>query len=275
MPDLQFVKAQGAGNDFVILDEGIAEVKQLSTLIPQLCDRHFGIGADGVLLLRSLGPGRGRVIFYNVDGRRAEMCGNGLRCAAHYLSYSYDRETEILMQTDMGERRCELLRSPALTKQQLRVEMGQIQVKPDEVKHALLHNGIETDGKQVIAMAASAGNPHLVLLAQGNQDILQREGPALSRHPAFANGCNVEWVQPLGDHQYEVEVFERGVGRTLACGSGACAVAAVMLAQGLEPQGQKMTIKMPGADLGVEWDPAGQALLSGPSQWVFSGIWPY
>lgn len=285
MPNLQFVKAQGAGNDFVILDEAGVEVKQLPTLIPKLCDRHFGIGADGVLLVSFLGiedkVARGRVVFYNVDASRAEMCGNGLRCAAlyledknldaHHLGENNEAPKLLLMQTDVGVRRCEFLHKSKTGPKQLRVEMGHIEVHPSEVDNALLSKGIKTNALQAVAVAASAGNPHLVVLAAADEDILRLEGPDLSRHSAFANGCNVEWVQALGDHRYRVEVFERGVGRTLACGSGACAVAAVLIAQGLEKPDQKITIEMPGGRLDIEWDPTGQALLSGPAQLVFSG----
>lgn len=273
MTDLPFVKAQGAGNDFIILDEGSTQVNKLSALVPQLCDRHFGIGADGVLWISHSGPNRGRVVFYNSDGSRAEICGNGLRCAAHYLAWRYDGSDEQIVETDLGPRRCVRVSDKNSPGQSWQVEMELIVVSPDNVDNKQLSGGVKIGAQTVTALAASAGNPHLVLRQSGDAATLASHGPTLSKHPAFAHGCNVEWVSPKSDHVYQVEVFERGVGRTLACGSGACAVAASLIAWGDESAKQSIAIDMPGGRLHVKLDKQGRALLSGPSQMVFSGTW--
>ncbi|MFH1811722.1 MAG: diaminopimelate epimerase [Pseudomonadota bacterium] len=269
--ELRFVKMHGARNDFVILDEGERTVKDPAAIARHLCALHEGIGADGLILVRSNPPDGGRVVFLNADGSRAEMCGNGLRCAAHYLVWQHGLPTSLRLETDMGMRRCVIHGGGQGRRADVEVEMGTVQSEGvaggETWQGHLMHLGTS----QVPAFALSLGNPHLVLLRHGLPDEVETLGATLSGHPSFIEGTNVEWVQRIDGDRCEVEVYERGVGRTLACGSGACAAVGALILAGQVEAGRSIEVRMPGGLLQVTIDDRWQAWLRGPSEVVFEG----
>lgn len=276
MGELSFVKLQGTGNDFVILDERSGESKEWAApgaeppgveVVRALCDRHTGVGADGVVLLDARDPAAPRFAFFNPDGSPAEMCGNGLRCAAHYLHAERGLPAQLVVTTAVGPRVCQVELGAGSRRAQVQVEMGVVAV-------SALAPRVRIDEHDVVARAVQVGNPHLVLLRAPVGDELQREGPRLSHHPAFAHGTNVEWVEVLGQGHARAWVFERGAGPTLACGSGACAVAATLVATGHASHDEPIAIDLPGGRLIVRLDAQWRAWLTGPSVLVFRGRFP-
>jgi diaminopimelate epimerase len=236
---------QGLGNDFVVLE---GPVKPGSDEVVRLCDRRFGIGADGVLVVT---PGRPIVMdYWNADGSAAEMCGNGLRCVARY---AYDKgladDPEFEVDTPAGIRR---------------VRVGDDLIEA-EIGPALIE-GEETVEGQVYRLV-DTGNPHAVRVVDDPQSIdLARIGPVVAREAGFDSGCNVEVIMVNGD-EVTMRVWERGVGETLACGTGMVAAAAVALEGG---DGQ-IRVVVPGGVGQVEITDK-NAWLTGPAEYVFSGV---
>lgn len=242
---MKFTKMHGLGNDFVVLD---SEVAVDADLVRQLCDRHFGVGADGVLTL-GVADGVIAMGYWNADGSPAEMCGNGLRCIARL---AVDRGLASPGRFDV--------RTPAGVK---RVEVG------DEVRVDLgmpvVGDGVERDGR--FFRTVDVGNPHAVTEVD---DVATTPVEAVGRdlQDVFPNGVNVEFAQ-FGGTEVGMRVWERGVGETLACGSGIVAVAAVARRSGA---GDVVTVTMPGGTARVEFEDGG-AWLVGPAEYVFEGVW--
>jgi diaminopimelate epimerase len=271
---MRFDKYQGLGNDFIVLDDRMIGAVDAPPFPPEaakaLCDRHFGIGADGVLLVlpaRSAGSAaRMRVI--NADGSIPEMCGNGLRCFALHLARgttvgkgSAPTSLELRIETDAGDRVCRLDRSGDEAAM-VTVDMGPVRVLGDQA--------VNVDGRSVVVAAADAGNPHAVLFGEFARSYVEELGPRIEKHPDFPRGTNVEFARVAGG-AIDLVVWERGVGITLACGTGACATVAVACAKGLVPTGEPVTVRLPGGDLQVTIGEGGRATMRGPARHVFGG----
>jgi diaminopimelate epimerase len=270
MASLTFEKYEGLGNDFVVVDA--ASDAEISTeLARALCDRRRGVGADGVLvLLPAHEPGvAGRMRVINADGSVPEMCGNGLRCAALHLARRMTARgvQELAIETDAGVRVCVIEPGGEVT-----ADMGFVSVGPDAI--------LDVDGERVELTTADAGNPHAVLFRDSQQlrelssAELARLGPRLATHPHFPNGANVELavVTPAG---IRVLVWERGVGPTEACGTGACAVVAVASAKGKVPSDVPVRVFLPGGELVIQHDlTSGRTTMRGPARRVFAGTVP-
>jgi diaminopimelate epimerase len=278
---MNFTKLQGAGNDFVLVE---ADGKQLnwSKLAIAICHRHFGIGADGLLLISTTKDGLKMRIF-NPDGSEAEACGNGLRCLVRYALDQgiVDRQaTEISVETIAGIRKARL-HSEGKTAV-IQTGMGQPKFGAKDIPVALKTNVAEpildyplTIGDEKLALSfVSMGNPHAVCFVEKPvADFpLFQTGPKVEKHPLFPSRTNFEVARVLKRNQIEARVWERGAGETLACGSGACAIAVIARLHGYTDS--KVDIKLPGGTLSVEWDGKGEVALSGPAEIVFSGEWP-
>jgi diaminopimelate epimerase len=258
---LPFAKYEGLGNDFIVV-----EVDDESDLpperAPRLCDRHFGIGADGVLLIlppRTLdGVRRMRVV--NADGSVSEMCGNGVRCVAlHLARKSGIKEGTFRVDTDSGMRAC--LIEDAHPESVVSVDMGVIRVHGERT--------LEIDRPRSMTIA-DAGNPHAVLFGRFDRSDVERLGPIIATHSDFAHGTNVEFAHVERD-RLDLLVWERGAGMTLACGTGACAAVAAAAAKGLVPESSPISVRLPGGTLSVRIDADRRATLRGPARHVFSG----
>jgi diaminopimelate epimerase len=259
MTALAFAKYEGLGNDFIVVEGDAARFD--AETARRLCDRHFGIGGDGVLVV---GPGRsagaaGSMIVLNADGSRPEMCGNGLRCVAlHLVARGGGRAASILVDTDAGPRPCEV-----------------------DGETVAIDMGVAVDGGFVEAEAAgqvhrlhriATGNPHAITFAAYDEASIDRAGPVLSRHPVFPAGANVEFARLAEDGGIDVVVWERGVGRTLACGTGACATLAAACLEGTRPFDREVVVRLPGGPLAVRIDRATmRASMRGPARLVFRG----
>jgi diaminopimelate epimerase len=256
---VRFSKYEGLGNDFVVIetpDEGM----DFAT-VQALCDRHFGIGADGVLLV-SRGAGdaaRPRMVVLNADGSRPEMCGNGLRCVARHLARQRGlAEGELVIETDVGPLGC-VVRGP-----EIEVDMGRLtEAGPVE---------IPLDGKLHRFVRMSIGNPHAITFEPYEHAEIDRVGPYVEKASPFPEGTNVEFARLGGDGGIDLVVWERGVGRTLACGTGACATVAAACLAGTVPFDAFTPVRLPGGKLEVRVTRESmRATLRGPARNVFDG----
>ena len=279
---LQFSKYQGLGNDFLMLDGRDAPSTDFCfALTPEriqrLCDRRFGVGADGVIL--ALPPREGgelRMRIFNADGTEPEMCGNGIRCLARFLADS---------DGDLPGRQgqIETLAGPIVPLLEeggtIRVDMGIPLLEPEAVPTTLsvgpagLPQGeLEVAGERLAVAAAGMGNPHVVIpLADVAAVDLDRLGAALEVHPAFPAKTNVHFVQALSPTHLVMRVWERGAGPTLACGTGACATLVACHRLGLAER--RARLDLPGGPLEIAWDgDSGHLFMTGPAEAVFDGV---
>ena len=268
---LPFSKYQGLGNDFLLLDVRSLEVAdELGRLLDAerirlLCDRRFGVGADGLILaLPAEGEGDLRMRIFNADGSEPEMCGNGIRCLARFLA---DSDGDAPGRRWTVETLAGLIVPELLADGTIRVDMGRPLLAPDAVPTTLPGgaNGVpegdlEVLGHQFAVAAAGMGNPHVVIPVTDVQEVdLERFGPAFETHPAFPARTNVHFVQVLGPDHLVMRVWERGAGPTLACGTGACATLVVCHSLGLCDA--RARLDLPGGPLEVHWDRGSDRLL--------------
>ena len=275
---LRFSKMHGAGNDFVVLDLRDGTPPPSSELCRSLADRHGGVGCDQVLTIEPP-TARGAVARYriwNADGSEARQCGNGARCIAAWLARdgAVDGfEAAFLLESPTGNHR--VLR---LDDGRYAIAMGVPTFAPQAVPlagwtDAQDHYAVEVDGRVVHFGAASMGNPHALVevedVATAPVDAL---GAALQRHGAFPDSVNVGFVEVVSRSRIRLRVFERGAGETLACGSGACAAAAILMRRGAIDR--EVAVLVPGGELRVAWpSDAAPVILSGPTRFVFEGEW--
>ncbi|MFC1916356.1 diaminopimelate epimerase [Chloroflexota bacterium] len=284
---MNFTKMQGAGNDFVVVAAD-AEPRDWSQLAMTICDRHFGVGADGLILALPSDKADVGMREFNSDGSEAEACGNGIRCLARFaverglVSPDTDR---LSVETLAGIRELKLLKSKGRLAD-IQAGMGEPGFSADDIP-VVLESGREKlvyiksmasypvtiDGTSLRLNFVSMGNPHAVYFSpRPVADFpLFRLGPEVEYLPIFPNRVNFEVARVISRHQVEVRVWERGVGETLACGSGACAVA--VAAQLYEYIDNKVDINLPGGILQVAWNGTGEVLMNGPAETVFTGEW--
>lgn len=269
-----FQKFEGLGNDFVLVEgEGVDAVSP--SLARALCDRRLGVGADGVLVvLPPSSPGSlGRMRVVNADGSVPEMCGNGLRCVALYLARARGVTAgDLVVDTDAGARTCAI--DDEAGRGVVTVDMGLVRVEPDDVT-------LVVDGEGRDYVVANAGNPHAVtvLSSPASRDLVARVGPRIEQHPRFPEGTNVEFASLHAEgaasrvpSRIDLIVWERGVGITQACGTGACATVAAFAKKGLVPIGAPVTVALPGGELSIVVREDGRAIMTGPARFVFEGV---
>lgn len=258
MEGVAFHKYEGLGNDFVLV-EAEREDAVSAAQARALCDRRFGVGADGILLLlppRTNGAaGTMRVI--NADGSIPEMCGNGLRCVVlHHALSRKKSKGEATFDTDAGPKPC------SFDGTLVTVDMGVVKVGYDVM--------IDVDGEPWRFTTADAGNPHAITTQLADRSAIDHVGPRVSTGHEFPSGTNVEFATKNGA-AIDLVVWERGVGVTHACGTGACATAAVFVAKGLVDVDTEVKVNLPGGTLFVKMLPDGHAMMRGPARHVFSG----
>jgi diaminopimelate epimerase len=258
-----FFKYQALGNDFVVVDRRATGVDIAAEQARALCDRHRGIGADGVLAILPASGAAGRMVVHNADGSVAEMCGNGVRCVARFLAEAdASRPAQVVVDTGAGKKTCSLDWDGAAVSR-VTVDMGK--ARHGEQSQRLVQG--------VLGAEVSLGNPHFVLLSTPGSEA-GRLGPLLERDPAFPQRTNVEFVEVRGAQRLSVVVWERGVGLTQACGTGACASAVVAARVGQVPFDAWVTVALPGGELEVKVLSDGQVWMRGPATFVFQGALP-
>jgi diaminopimelate epimerase len=278
--DLRFTKMQGCGNDFIVVDDLASEWDFDEEAVQLLCDRHFGIGADGLILVRPATDLTADflMLYHNADGSPAEMCGNGVRVFAKHLSDTGRVTGDTLaVQTLGGVKRIEIVRDEHGAFCLARVDMGAPVLAAAGIPTTLAGDPVvdapvAMDSDRVRVTCVSMGNPHAVVwVSDVDEARVDTLGPLLETAPVFPRRTNVEFAQVVAPDRIRLRVWERGVGETLACGTGACAtlVAAVLTGR----TGRHATVELPGGDLDIEWAEDGRVLMTGPAETVFSGVW--
>ncbi len=267
----RFFKYEGLGNDFIIVERADLRRRELTVDDARaLCNRHLGIGADGVLILDKTPS----MEVINADGSVPEMCGNGLRCVAlHLMRRKLELKTEFEVQTPSGSHMCrvELHGNTADVEVQMRPASFEPRDIPVQAGSAWIDESVELDGRTIHFTAVSMGNPHLVTF-----DTIGEERSSLAvqlqSDPRLPEGANIGFATQRAEGDIELKVFERGAGWTQACGTGACAAGAAAVATGRWAQGQPITVELPGGALTVTvGEPDQPILMEGPARFVFEG----
>ncbi len=259
MARLRFVKYQGLGNDFVVVEGPLVDAARAR----RLCDRRRGVGADGILtVLPPRTPGAAAAMhIYNADGSVAAMCGNGIRCVARHLAETRDLPASMIIDTDAGPRACTVHRGPSGRVEAVSVEMGPAVVEGEE--------DFTVGGERLHAVRVSMGNPHAVLFDEPSRDRAGAVGPAIEA--AVRGGVNVGFARP-GPAGIDLVVWERGCGLTDACGTGACAAAVASARAGAVPTGAPIEVRLPGGPLQVTVGPdLRRVTMRGPAERSFEG----
>ncbi len=271
----RFVKSHALGNDYIVLEAQELDFPLTPEAVRRLCDRHFGVGSDGVLVRVSSERADFGLRIYNPDGTEAEKSGNGLRIFAKYL---YDRGLArvptFTVETPGGVVRCDVEVQGGRVAQ-VTVDMGEATFSSPRIPvrgpaREVVDEPLEVEGTTVRITAVNVGNPHCVVFTPdlGSVDF-HRLGPALERHPAFPQRTNVQFAQVLGPDRVRIRIWERGAGETLASGSSACAVAAACVRRGLT--GRQLQVEMDGGVLRVSVDEGFQLRMAGPASQVYAG----
>ena len=276
---MRFTKMHGAGNDYVYIDCFSEPIPtEIAKTAIAISDRHTGVGGDGMVLICPSDVADAQMRMFNADGSESEMCGNAIRCVAKFV---YDRgiakKPELKVETGRGVLTMQLSADRNGRVDRVRVNMGKpildsalipTSLPGDPPQDALLDVG----GRSIQVTCVSMGNPHCVTFVDEiNDDWVLRIGPQIERHPAFPRRVNAEFVQILSRSEFKMRVWERGSGETMACGTGACAVAVAAALTGRTER--IVTAHLRGGDLTLEWSEGGDVFMTGPATEVFSGDW--
>jgi len=278
---MDFAKLHGTGNDFVVLDARSLD-RDWSALAQAICDRHFGVGGDGLILAATSDRAPVRMRIFNSDGSEAEMSGNGMRCLVKFAvdhGLVKPANDEFDVETGAGVLRVRVATERGLVTS-VRESMGPPRLDPREIPVAIeapppiLNFDIHVDGRTLPITPVSMGNPHAVYFqnAPVTEYPLHQVGPLMEHHALFPKRTNFEVVRVLDRAHAEMRVWERGVGETLSCGSGASAT--MVAARLLDLVDGAMELRVPGGELQLEWDGEGDVILTGPVVEVFRGTWP-
>ncbi|MDO8613261.1 MAG: diaminopimelate epimerase [Dehalococcoidia bacterium] len=283
---MKFAKMQGTGNDFLLVETS-DEGRDWGALAQAMCERHYGVGADGLMLVLPSQAADVRMRLFNADGSEAEVSGNGVRCLVKYVierGLARPRDGRLRVEAASGLLEAEVFGEGGRV-ERVRLSMGAPRFAPREVpvlteaEPPLIDLPLEVDGETLAVTCLSMGNPHAVLFVDGPvaEYPLEHLGPKVERHPAFPARVNFGVARMLGRDRMELRVWERGVGETLACGSGSSAAMVAARLKGLA--GDTVDITQTGGLLTLEWDAdacsgRGEVFLTGPADFVFEGDWP-
>ncbi len=273
---MKFTKMHGAGNDYIYIDCTTESVENPQELSKTLSDRHFGVGADGIVLIKPSCVADCVMDIYNADGSRAKMCGNAIRCVAKYIYDNKCKKPVIKIDTLSGIKLVQVftegeavtggkvnMGKPILNGRQIPTRYGD-----SVVKNKFLN--IENNNYEITCV--SMGNPHCVVFHNNIHKLnLEKIGPLFENHEMFPERINTEFVEALDKNHLNVRVWERGSGETLACGTGACAVAVAAIINGFCSQNEELKIQTKGGILTVKWHKNGNVYLSGNAIKVFDG----
>lgn len=275
--EFNFTKWQGCGNDFVLVDGLASDSQGIAELSEKICDRHYGIGADGLILVLSSEKADFRMRIYNADGSEAEMCGNGIRCFARFVfEKGYAKDTIFTVETGAGILTPEVLTDAQGKVQKIRVNMGKPVLAAEDIpvsgfgRQQVVNQPISVLGQEYKMTCVSMGNPHCVIFVEDLAALdLEKVGPLFEKHPWFPKKTNTEFVEVKDRSHLRMRVWERGAAITLACGTGSCAT---LVAGVLNDKTEKSAeIVLDGGHLFIEWPDDGNVYMSGPAEKVFSG----
>lgn len=273
---MKFTKMQGIGNDYVYVNCFQEQIENPSEVSRRISDRHFGIGSDGLILIKPSERADFEMEMYNADGSQGAMCGNGMRCVGKYVyDYGLTDKTQISVDTKSGIKYLDLTVENKKVKQ-VRVNMGAPVLETKAIP--MIYEGEKVIsqplnvGEDIYEITAvSMGNPHAVAYMEDVKNLpLEEIGPKFEKHAAFPESVNTEFVRVINRNTVEMRVWERGSGETLACGTGACAVAVASILNGYTED--EVTVRLLGGDLKIFWDRAENLVyMTGPAEVVFEG----
>ena len=274
---MKFTKMQGLGNDYVYVNCFEEKIENPPAVARYVSDRHFGIGSDGLIMINPSEVADFEMEMYNADGSRGEMCGNGIRCVAKYVyDYGLTDKTQISVETLGGIKYLDLTVKDGKVVL-VKVDMGKPELKSDLIpiiseNEKVIDEPIEVDGQVYHMTGVSMGNPHTVIYVDDVKNLdLEKIGPKFENHERFPKRINTEFVHCSDRNTVEMRVWERGSGETLACGTGACAVAVASILNNLTDT--RVTVKLLGGDLLIEWDrEKNHVFMTGPAKVVFDGV---
>jgi diaminopimelate epimerase len=271
---MKFLKMHGAGNDFIVVNNLDKSTRLSQKQIAQLCDRHRGIGADGLILVEPSDEDAAFMNYYNADGTIAQMCGNGMRCLAKYVTdRQIVKETQFTVASRAGRIGIDLLNgTPA--ESTVRVDMGHVVFEAQKVpvvseKKEVMGDHFDWEGVTYTYGCASMGNPHMVVLTEDfDQTPIEAIGAYYEKHAMFPENCNISFAEVKDANDIRMDTWERGDGRTLACGTGTCAAVAVL--HRLGKVDATVEAQLSGGILKVELD-GNRVWMTGPAQTVYEG----
>ena len=275
---MKFTKMQGIGNDYVYVNCFEETVKDPAAVARYVSDRHFGIGSDGLILIKPSDIADCEMDMYNLDGSQGAMCGNGIRCVAKYVyDYGIVKKENISVSTKSGIKYLDLtVRDGKVAL--VRVNMGSPVLTASQIPvvsstEEMINAPLKVNGETYYITAVSMGNPHaIVYMTDVDHLDIGEIGPYFENHMAFPDRVNTEFVEVLDDHTLKMRVWERGSGETLACGTGACAVAVASILNGHVDGEKPVTVKLLGGDLEIFWNRQENLVyMTGPAAIVFDG----
>ena len=278
---MRFTKLHGAGNDYLFMD-GWAEDRDWPALSVAMSDRHKGVGSDGIILAAPSDDSDLRMVMFNADGSEGLMCGNGIRCL---VRFAFDEgilppgDSSLNIETASGVRQVTPIWKDGVMSR-ASVGMGEPRLRPEEIPalapglDVIADYELKVDGHTLDINCVSMGNPHAVAFMDMEIDglPLHEVGPLVEQHPMFPEKVNFEIVNLVDSSHVRARVWERGSGRTEACGTGACAVAVSARLHGYV--GDDVSVGLPGGDLSIHWPGEGEVIMEGPIERVFEGEWP-
>ena len=275
---IKFTKMHGIGNDYVYVNCFEETVEDPAAVARFVSDRHFGIGSDGLILIKPSEAADCEMDMYNLDGSQGAMCGNGIRCVAKYAyDYGIVHKTQISVATRSGIKYLDLTVKDGKVSQ-VKVNMGAPILTASQIpvvseKEEVINEPLEVNGETYYITAVSMGNPHaIVYMTDVDHLDIEKIGPSFENHVAFPDRVNTEFVEVLDEHTVKMRVWERGSGETLACGTGACAVAVASILNERVDGDKPVTVKLLGGDLEIYWNRQENLVyMTGPATTVFDG----
>lgn len=281
---MKFTKMQGIGNDYVYVNCFKEEVKNPSEVSIFVSDRHFGIGSDGLILIKPSDVADFKMDMYNADGSQAEMCGNGIRCVGKYVyDYGLTDKEDITVETLAGIKKLHFEIEDGKVSL-ITVDMGEPILEPglvpvdvsilptaNEAMEAVVDEPLTVDGKEYRVTCVSMGNPHAIVYVDSTKDLeIEKIGPSFEHHKFFPKRVNTEFIEVLNRKEVNMRVWERGAAETWACGTGACASTVAGVLNGVTDD--EIVLHLLGGDLKVKWDKATKhVFMTGPAKVVFDG----
>ena len=276
---LNFTKMTGLGNDYIYIDcTNGTKIKNITEVARRLSDRHFGVGSDGVVLIDKPENENSdfKMRIFNSDGSEAEMCGNGIRCVAKFIhDNNLSQKDKLTIDTLAGIKKVKVIEDNKGNCNEVIVDMGEPIFQDNNIPYDVYEPytkdlDLDVKGEKMRFTALSMGNPHAVTFVENLDDFNVKDiGPIVEINPKFPNRTNVEFVEILDKNNIKVRVWERGVGETLACGTGACAA---VVASGLNGYTDELvTVQLPGGKLKIEWGKDNHIYMQGTAKTVYKG----
>lgn len=273
---MKFTKMHGISNDYIYINGATETIDNLSEVAVKLSDRHTGIGSDGIVMILPSKICDFKMRMFNSDGSEAEMCGNASRCVGKYVfDKGLTKKTNISLETLAGKKTLNLHVVDGKV-DMVTVDMGEPILRGTDIPTifdlpTVLRQPIEVSGKKILTTCVSMGNPHSVVYVDDVDSLdLEKIGPSYESHPAFPHKTNTEFVEIISRNEVKMRVWERGAGETMACGTGACAVAVASVLNGFTDR--DVRVKLRGGDLQIKWDDDdNHVYMTGPATTVYEG----